>query len=101
MKNRLKLDSMLREALGSNNVYFQPPATVKLKYPAIVYDFDTFASSFADGMKYKTHETYSVTLISKDPECPIMDILESLPFCSLSNCFVSENLNHWVFRIHI
>ena len=41
MEARLKLDALLRkvlrEATGKENLYFQPPAGYKLKYPCIVY----------------------------------------------------------------
>ena len=37
-KTRLELQSVLEQTLGSRNVYFQPPASVKMKYPAIVYE---------------------------------------------------------------
>ena len=34
---RNDLQKLLVEVLGSKNVYFQPPESVKMKYPAIVY----------------------------------------------------------------
>ena len=38
MKTRYELHEFLCEILGSRNVYFQPPESVKMKYPAIVYE---------------------------------------------------------------
>ena len=37
MGTRLELQSKLEEILGSRQVYYQPPETVKMEYPAIVY----------------------------------------------------------------
>lgn len=37
MASRLDLQTFLEELLESKNVYFQPPESVKMKYPAIVY----------------------------------------------------------------
>ena len=40
MASRLDLQTFLEELLESKNVYFQPPESVKMKYPAIVYALD-------------------------------------------------------------
>ena len=37
MDSRPNLQTMLEQILGSRNVYFQPPESLKLNYPAIVY----------------------------------------------------------------
>ena len=37
MASRLNLQDKLEEVLGSKQVYFQPPESLKLKYPCIVY----------------------------------------------------------------
>ena len=37
MGTRIELQSKLEELLGSRQVYYQPPETVKMEYPAIVY----------------------------------------------------------------
>ena len=40
MSRRTELQTLLEEILGSKNVYFQPPDTVSMKYPAIVYSLN-------------------------------------------------------------
>lgn len=37
MGTRLELQNKLEELLGSRHVYFQPPESVKMEYPAIKY----------------------------------------------------------------
>ena len=37
MASRLELQTKFENILGSRNVYFQPPASVQMRYPAIVY----------------------------------------------------------------
>lgn len=39
-KSRIDLQYLLENILGSRHVYFQPPETVKMNYPAIVYSLD-------------------------------------------------------------
>ena len=37
MDDRLILNTLFENILKSKNVYFQPPASVQMRYPAIVY----------------------------------------------------------------
>ena len=37
MKTRLELQNKLEELLGFRHVYYQPPESVKMEYPAIRY----------------------------------------------------------------
>ena len=39
-ERRLELHEILCTILGSRNVYFQPPESIKMNYPAIVYGLD-------------------------------------------------------------
>ena len=40
MKNRIELQTLLEELLGSKNVYYQPPNNLSMSYPAILYSTD-------------------------------------------------------------
>ena len=40
MLKRVDIQEKFKFLLGSNNVYYQPPANLKMKYPAIVYSLD-------------------------------------------------------------
>ena len=37
MPNRMKLQEIFRNIIGSNQVYYQAPESIKMQYPAIVY----------------------------------------------------------------
>ena len=52
MKTRYELHEFLCEILGSRNVYFQPPESVKMKYPAIVYERTEIKNRFANDAVY-------------------------------------------------
>ena len=52
MGTRLELQKKLEELLGSRNVYYQPPSTVKMAYPAIVYNRADFTFRHANDEKY-------------------------------------------------
>lgn len=83
-----------------DNVYFQPPASLQMEYPAIVYERDTSKTMFADNAPYKFDLKYQMTLISRNPEETILKALAALPMCLHERFYVSDNLNHDVFVIY-
>ena len=76
MASRLDLQTFLEELLESKNVYFQPPESVKMKYPAIVYTLDDIENVHADNRVYSSHRHYSVTVIDYDPDLSLIHISE-------------------------
>lgn len=100
MDRRLQLQNLLMSILGSNNVYFQPPASVKLKYPCIVYNRKNIDQIKADNIDYIRHTQYTVTLIGSNPESDIIDKLLDIPYCAYDRFFTSDGLNHDVFSLY-
>lgn len=100
MASRIELHNKLVEILGNTNVYFQPPETLKLAYPCIVYKLDRLNSRQADNEKYIVTRSYTVTLIHKDPDNEIVDKLFRLPGCRFDRPFTANNLNHYVFTLY-
>ena len=91
----------IREREGSGHIYFQPPETVKIVYPAIVYELSGVPIRHADNRPYKTSKQYRITAIDKDPDSALPDRIAELPTVRFERFFVSDNLNHWVFTIHV
>lgn len=100
MRPRTDLQTLLEALLGSREVYFQPPATVKMKYPCIVYKRDTAYTDFADDVPYKYDKRYQITVIDKDPDSLIPDKIAALPMCLFDRHFTADNLNHDIFNIY-
>lgn len=100
-RTRIELDDRLRELLGSNNVYYQPPESIKLKYPCIIYSRDEIDTRRADDGVYHAINRYEVTIIAKDPDFPLFDtFLFKFPMCSLARTFTIDNLNHYSFTLY-
>ena len=98
---RLALQTKLKEFLGSNNVYFQPPASVKMHYPAIVYELDTIYIRSADDLNYMANKRYSITIIDSNPDTEYVDrFLDVFRGARFDRFFVSDNLNHFIFTIY-
>lgn len=100
MSSRLKLQTLLESILGSRNVYFQPPASVQMNYPAIVYGLEDIENTFANDGVYLSQRKYSITVIDEDPDSPIVGKIAALPSCRFNRHFESDNLNHDVFILH-
>lgn len=99
-RSRLELDRILRNILGSNNVYFQPPESVKMKYDAIVYELDDIDARHADNVPYLANRRYRVTLITKDPDNYLSDEIAQLPLTQFNRFYTADNLNHYVYIIY-
>ena len=50
--SRLRFQSLLEGLLGSKHVYFQPPASITLVYPCIIYNLSDITISRADNKAY-------------------------------------------------
>lgn len=100
MDSRLELHALLLDLLGSGNVYFQPPPSDKLKYPAIVYTRSDIDNAFADSVVYRQSFRYEITVIDRNPDSDIVSRVSALPRCRFDRHFTSDNLNHDVFSLY-
>lgn len=101
MNNRLQLQEELVKLLGSNNVYFQPPASLKMSYPCVVYNVGVGNAKHANDSLYLYTHRYDVTFIFKNPNIEIIEqVLTTLPRSSMSRNYCVDNLNHYVFSVY-
>ena len=97
---RLELHEKLCEILGSRNAYYNPPESVKLNYPAIVYTRKPIDNTFANNGVYKQSQGWKVTVIDEDPEGVIARKVSQLPTCKPISHFTSDNLVHDVYELY-
>lgn len=101
MGSRIELQTDLMTLIGSSNVYYQPPESIKMKYPAIVYSLDKDQHEHADNRIYLYKKRYTVTVIDKDPESEIPDkVLFGFEYCSFDRHYIAENLHHFVYTLY-
>lgn len=100
MSSRTSLQTELEELLGTRNVYFQPPASVRMQYPAIVYSLDSIEKMHANDDMYKFMTAYSLILIDKNPDTEFLAPLLNLKYCRFVRFYTADNLNHWVFTLY-
>ncbi len=106
MDKRLELHELLcnvvniTEPDGDRHVYFQPPESFKIKYPAIVYYRSNIINNYANNSVYQQSPCYELTVIDEDPDSEIVKLISALPRCRFSRHYTSDNLNHDVFTIY-
>ena len=99
MASRLKLHEEFCEILGTRNVYFQPPSS--MKYPCIKYSISDKDKINANNRLYRSMNQYTVIVIDKDPDSEIPDkILNHFPMCSFDRFYTADNLNHTVLTLY-
>lgn len=113
MSRRNDFHEKLKEFLGSDAVYFNPPTGFKLKqYPCIVYNRSKLNVLYANNNPYLMYQPYSVTLICKSvdegepwyeegsDDALFRKLIKFFPNCSHERHFVNEGLSHDVFNVY-
>ena len=100
MAERENLQTILESLLGSENVYYQPPETIKMRYPAIRYNRSRMDSKYANNKKYSMMDCYELTVISRLPDDPVIKKLLQIPYCSYDRHYVADNLHHDVLTLY-
>ena len=97
---RLEFQQILKKLLGSDQVYFQPPATVEMTYPAIVYKRQVIDTKSADDQLWGATIGYMVSVIDPNPDSKIPSKILELPLSRFNKHYTVNNLNHDVFSVY-
>lgn len=101
MADRLNLQTELENILGSPNVYFTPPASVRMQYDAIRYELSGKDIKRANNRLYNFTNKYDGVIITRDPDSTIPDMLLSrFEMCSFGKPYTADNLNHFPFTLY-
>ena len=101
MANRLDLNKELCDILGSNYVYFQPPASISMKYPCIRYTLSGIDVNRADDTNYTSTKQYTITVMDRNPDSDIPDkILNHFRICRFDRSYQADNLNHFILTLY-
>lgn len=99
--SRLEIQERL-EALADNlHVYYQPPASVRISYPAIIFRLNDYSQNWADDNLYKKDRSYLITLIHYDPDNDLIEkLLWAFPKLRYDRTYTSDNLYHYVYVLY-
>lgn len=89
------------EELGINNVYTQPPESLKLEYPCVILRATGGNTMYASNMPYHFEHRYEATYIrrKRDPDM-VQTIAMSFAKCQLDRSYSADNLYHTIFVIY-
>lgn len=100
-KTRIELQEKLEEFLGSRNVYYQPPESIKLKYPCIIYEKGRTGQVYADNITYLKNKQYQLTLVYQDADSELPDkILDFFEGIVHDRPYKADNLYHDVYTLN-
>lgn len=96
---RKELSTILKGII--KNVYYMPPANIKMEYPCIRYRLVRDRAFFGDNKRLLSFNTYELTLIDLEPDSVYIDPILELEYCSREpgGEYMSDGLYHNVFRI--
>lgn len=97
--SRMKLSKFLNEICP--NTYFQPPPTVRLKYPCFVYRKTKLETVNADNAPYILHTRYTVTYIDHNPDSGIPEMLAMTSGFTHEGQITKDNLYQDTFSVII
>lgn len=101
MDNRIKLQGELERILGSKDVYFQPPASVTMSYPCVVYNIGNGDVKYANDKVYRYIHKFDITFIYKKPTIGIIEtMINEFQLCKFEKAYVVDNLNHYTFSLY-
>lgn len=98
--SRQNLQKKLEELLGTKNVYFQPPASMKMEYTAIRFSLKNMDVRYANNAIYSRMNCYEIIVIARRPEDPVNDKIMDLPYCKFDRHYDSDNLSHDVYTLY-
>lgn len=98
MANRSTIHQKLKTMCA--HVYFQPPPSQQLQYPAIIYSLSGINKENANNSVYLQSRVYEVIVIDADPESIIVNKMAEDPKTTFVRSYVVNNLYHTVFKIY-
>ena len=97
---RLELDALLRNVLGNNHTYFEPPTNLTMEYPCIRYSRSHMGARYANNNTYLKNKRYELILIYEDADDDLPDKLMDELTVTHDRHYVTDDLHHDVFTMY-
>lgn len=97
---RVKLHHVLEDLISSRHVYFQPPESVKLEYPCIVYNLAKVPVTHADDKVYLMNPKYVIRYISKGADdVTKLRLVQGLG-TPIIQTYAQNGLYHYIYELY-
>lgn len=94
MGSRTDLQNLLESLLKTRNVYYDPPESVKMEYPAIRYTKSDINTRHANDKPYIHKKQYEITVIDRRPDNAVINAILELPMSDYGRHYIADNLHH-------
>lgn len=94
------IQRILEDAIGSKNVYYQPPSNLKIHIPGLIYRKNKIHTIKADNRFYGRADEYILTYISKTVDDEVILRILELEMCTHDRRYTADNLYHDVFTLY-
>lgn len=99
MGSRVELHNELLKF--SKNVYFQPPSSLQMVYPCIIYSKSPKSKQFGNDATYISKQGYQLMVIDRSPTSTTADELESyFQYCTITQYYTVDSLNHTTLNLY-
>ncbi len=100
-EKRKELGRLLKEVTGIENIYFEPPSSITLKYPCLIYKRESGDPRYADNKLYRFMVRYQLMHIKKNPDDTLVEELPMrLKNCRYDRTYDADTLNHDVYTLY-
>lgn len=99
-QSRMMLQRMLEDILGNDHVYFQPPESIQMAYPCVVYRLNNIERRSANNLPYIVDYEYQLIAMDWNPDSDLPERLLQLPMSRFSTHYTSDNLHHWIINLY-
>lgn len=102
-RSRTTLHYILKDILGSDACYYDPPASIQMTYPCFVYALSSGKTQHADDARYVNHQRYTITIIDEWPDTELPNKLffdSRLKYLSEDRQYVINGLHHFVYSLY-
>lgn len=97
MATRLELHDKLLALC--ENVYYQPPETIKMAYPCIIYKLSRDDLLHADDSVYHRGKQYSIMIVDRNPDSTLPDAFSDTFNAGMERHYTADNLHHYIYTI--
>ena len=98
---KILIDSMVQISPDySDHVYYQAPK-LGMKYPAIKFSKSERQNLHANNNVYGQIQYYDVTVIERDPDKPLSEIISKISTARYVAGYISDSLYHEKYTVYI
>lgn len=99
-RSQEELQEILSSFDGVVAAYIQKPLNVKLTPPYVVHELDGDWVARADNTVYASMNKYTVTLVAREPDTPIFDVIRVLPYTKFDRRLIVGGLYNFIFTTY-